>query len=272
MAVITNIGPSHLQYLGTLKGIYKAKRELLDFLGCGDIALLNGDDLFLDRFNSKDLRVLKFGAGKGVDFRAEDIRMENRGWSFTVRRQRYLLKSPARHDIYNALAAISAGTLFSVPPEQMREALAGYVSLDKRMARSIIRGVEFIDDTYNSNPLSVKDAIETLRDYDVRGSKILVSGDMLELGGKSAYYHRKTGALAAASGIDKFITLGEFAPYSFAAAKKAGIRDAWLCESREGAAAVLRKIAAPGDVVLVKGSRRMRMEEVIKCFTSCCTS
>ncbi|MDP2912794.1 MAG: UDP-N-acetylmuramoyl-tripeptide--D-alanyl-D-alanine ligase, partial [Candidatus Omnitrophota bacterium] len=268
IGIIMNIGPSHLQYFGGLNGVYRAKKELLDFLGRGDIALLNGDDIFLRRFKRKDLKVFRFGTGEGSDFRAEDIKKEDYGWSFKAAGEAYSLKLPACHDIYNALAAISVGTLFNVPGRKMREALANYVSLDKRMVRGIIEGVEFIDDTYNSNPLSMRSAIATLSDCNAKGSKILISGDMLELGEKSVYYHRKVGELVAELGIDKFICVGKFGRYSFIAAKKKGMRDIWFCETKEEAASILRKVVKPNDVVLVKGSRLMQMEEIIKCFTT----
>ncbi|MDD5680566.1 MAG: UDP-N-acetylmuramoyl-tripeptide--D-alanyl-D-alanine ligase [Candidatus Omnitrophica bacterium] len=267
IGVITNVGPSHLQYLGDLNGVYRAKKELLDFLSRGDIALLNGDDRLLGRFKRKDLKVFRFGVGKDADFRAEDIKREDFGWSFNAAGASYSLRLPAYHDIYNALAAISVGTLFNVPSGRMREALAEYVSLDKRMVRGIIEGIEFIDDTYNSNPLSMRSAIATLSDYNAKGSRILISGDMLELGKKAADYHSEIGELVAESGIDKFISVGKLARNSFIAAKKKGMRDIWFCKTKEEAASILRKVTKPNDVVLVKGSRGMRMEEVIRCFT-----
>jgi len=267
IGIITNIGPSHLQYLGDLNGVYRAKRELLDFLGRGDIALLNDDDPILSKFKGRNPKVLRFGMGEGADFRAENIKKEDRGWSFKVAGESYTLHLPAYHDIYNALAAISIGALFNVSPAKMREALADYVSLDKRMVRGIIEGIEFIDDTYNSNPLSMRSAIATLSGYSAKGNKILISGDMLELGKKSAYYHSKIGELVAESDIDKFISVGKLARNSFAAAKRRGMQDAWFCETKKEAASILRRVAKPDDVVLIKGSRGMQMEEVIKCFT-----
>lgn len=267
IGIVTNIGPSHLLYLGDLDGVYRAKKELLDFLSRGDIALLNGDDPFLNRFSRKDLKVLRFGMDKCADFRAENIRRENHGWSFEVEGEVYSLRLPAYHDIYNALAAISVGMLFNIPSARIRKTLANYVSLDKRMARGIIKGIEFIDDTYNSNPLSMRSAIRTLSNYTSTGSKILISGDMLELGKKAAYYHSEIGELVAESDIDKFISVGRLARNSFIAAKKMGMRDIWFCKTKEEAAAILRRVTRPNDVVLVKGSRAMRMEEVIKCFT-----
>ncbi len=266
IGIITNIGPSHLQYLKDLNGIYAAKKELFDFLGWGDIALLNGDDPMLLRFKKRELKILRFGIENDSDFRATDVRKKDYGWVFKVNGASYLLKLASYHDIYNALAAIAMGSLFGIPAAKIREALLGYVSLDKRMVRSIIGGIEFIDDTYNSNPLSMRSAIDTLSNYGSAGSKVLVSGDMLELGGKSAYYHSEIGRLVADSGIDKFISVGKMARNSFLAAKKKGMENIWSCRTKEEAASILTKVVKPRDVVLVKGSRGMRMEEVIRCF------
>ncbi|MBU4377084.1 MAG: UDP-N-acetylmuramoyl-tripeptide--D-alanyl-D-alanine ligase [Candidatus Omnitrophica bacterium] len=267
IGIITNIGPSHLQYLRDLSGVYAAKKELLDFLKRGDIAILNGDDFILRSFGRKTLKAVRFGIENNSDFRAESIKHEGRNWSFRVSGTTFLIKSASHHDIYNALAAISIGALFGIRLARISEALCGYVSLDKRMVRSIIEGIEFIDDTYNSNPLSMSSAIATLSSYNSKGSKVLVSGDMLELGRKSAYYHGEMGRLVADSGIDKFISVGKLARNSFLAAKKSGMQNIWFCRTKKEAASVLKKIVKPDDVVLVKGSRGMRMEEVIKCFT-----
>ena len=266
IGVITNIGPAHLEKLESLQAVYRAKRELLDFLGRGDIALLNNDDAFLGRFRKKDLKILTFGINTKSDFRAKDIKKEGKGWRFTVNGNSYFIPLSAYHDIYNALAAISVGTLFNVNAEEMKDILNNYAPLEKRMARSIFNGIEFIDDTYNSNPLSMESAIRTLTDCRAKGKKILISGDMLELGKKTRYYHNRIGRLVARSEINNFIGVGKLTRNSFLAAKRNGMKNAWFCSSKEEAAVLLRKIVRPDDVVLVKGSRATQMEEVIKCF------
>jgi len=268
LGVITNIGPSHLERLNGLPAVYRAKRELLDFLRAGDIAVLNNDDIFLRRFRKKGLRIATFGIDTKSDFRARRVKKTGDGWSFIVNAGRYFIPTPARHDIYNALAAISVGTIFNVAGPEMSAVLASYVPLEKRMASSVLRGIEFIDDTYNSNPLSMESAIRTLAERRTRGRRIIVGGDMLELGGRAAYYHDMIGGLVARSGIEGFIGVGRLMRRGFLAAKKAGMENAWHCASAEDAANLLGEIARARDVVLVKGSRAVRMEEVIKCFTT----
>lgn len=266
IGVITNIGPSHLEYLESLEAIYRAKRELLDFLGKWDIAVLNNDDLFLRRFKKKGLKILTFSIKRKSDFQARDIKRQKQGWRFKIRGRPYFIPLAAYHDIYNALAAISIGMLCNVNFEEMARALNNCAPLEKRMRRSVFNDIEFIDDTYNSNPLSLKNAIKTLADYRTRGKKILVSGDMLELGKKSVYYHKRVGRLVARSGIDNFITVGDLMHNSFLAAKRYGMKNTHSFSTKEEAAALLKRIARPDDVILVKGSRATQMEDVIKCF------
>lgn len=266
IGVITNIGPSHLKYLESLQGIYRAKRELLDFLNKGDTALLNNDDVFLRRFKKRKLRIFTFGIENQSDFQARSVKKERLGWRFNVKGRPYFLPLAAYHDIYNALASISIGRLFNVDFEDMANALKNYKPLRMRMARSVFNGIEFIDDTYNSNPRSLENAIKTLANFKTKGKKILIGGDMLELGKKSVYYHNRIGRIVARSGIDSFISVGGLMRNSFLAAKRSGMKDTWFCPSKEEAAALLKKIAQSDDVVLIKGSRATQMEDVIKCF------
>jgi UDP-N-acetylmuramyl pentapeptide synthase len=266
IGVITNIGPSHLEYLGSIKAVYNAKKELLEFLDIGDIAVLNEDDIFLRCFKKKRLRIVTFSINRKSDFQANRIEKKKEGLTFEVNGKPYSLKSSVYHDIYNALAAISVGTLFNVTPELIRRTLNSYLPLEKRMVRSIFKGMELIDDTYNSNPLSLESAIKTLADCRTRGKKILVSGDMLELGKKAVYYHKKIGEIVANSDIDYFFGVGNLTRNSYISAKKSGMKNARFYSSKEEAAMALKKITRPNDVVLVKGSRAMQMEEVIKCF------
>jgi UDP-N-acetylmuramoyl-tripeptide--D-alanyl-D-alanine ligase len=271
IGAVTNIGPSHLKYLKSLKAVYCAKKELLDYLGKWDTAVLNSDDYFLSRFRKKTLRIFTFGIKAKADFQAKSITKKGGGWKFNVRGKPYFIPLAACHDIYNALIAISIGTLFNVKSKEIANALRKYKPLERRMTRSLLNGIEFIDDTYNSNPLSLESAVRTLVDCRTKGRRILVSGDMLELGGKAVYYHSKIGRLVARSGIDNFISVGGLMRNSYRAARQSGMKNSWFCSSKEDAAALLKQIAKPNDVVLVKGSRATQMEDVIKCFITLST-
>jgi len=268
IGLVTNIGPAHLEYLNDLKGVYCAKKELLDSLGQGDIAVLNNDDSLLKRYKRRSVRTVTYGIMRRSDFQADGVKRYAGGWRFSVSGKRFFLNSVARHDVYNALASIAVGRLFGVRYEEISGALRHYSALEKRMTRTVRQGIEIIDDTYNSNPLSLIGAVRTLADYKTRGRKTLVSGDMLELGKRAGYYHSKIGRVVAGSRIDNFITIGELARRSFLEAKRYGMKNAWCCSTKEEAVEILRKITRPADVILVKGSRARRMEDVISCFTT----
>ncbi len=271
IGIITNIGPSHLEYLGSIRAVYDAKKELLDFLDIGDIAVLNADDVFLRHFRKKRLKVITFGINRKSDFKASHIKKRKGGLTFEVNGRSYSLRSPVYHNIYNALAAISIGTLFNISPDEMRKSLNDYLPLKRRMVRSVFRGIEFIDDTYNSNPCSLESAVKTLAGYRTRGKKILVSGDMLELGRKAIYYHNRIGKAVADSDIDYFFGVGELTHNMYLSAKKSGMKNARFYSSREEVIDALKKVARANDVVLVKGSRAMQMEKIIKCFITSST-
>jgi UDP-N-acetylmuramoyl-tripeptide--D-alanyl-D-alanine ligase len=156
--------------------------------------------------------------------------------------------------------------LFHIDLKNITDTLSDYTPLKRRMMHRTFNGIKLIDDTYNSNPLSLESAIKTLADYQTRGKKILVCGDMLELGREAVYYHIRIGQYIARSGINSFIGVGDLMYNSFLSAKRSGMKAAYFCSSKEKAAALLRRIARPDDVVLIKGSRATQMEDVITCF------
>ena len=268
--VITNIGPSHLEALGTLKNVFRAKRELLEALPRGALTVLNGDDAFLSKIKTGRLKRVTFGFSGGNDFRATDIESTNiaiRFWlNETVKFELHML---GRHNIYNALAAIAVASNFGISMSYVREALAAFREASgMRLSREEIAGIDFINDSYNANPLSWKAAIEAVSDYRTSGRKILISGDMLELGPSAGSYHAKIGELVARSGIDLLLAIGSFSRQTVKAAVSGGMDEmnVKICPDQKMAALILNRVARPGDLVLVKGSRGMRMEKVIDNF------
>ena len=271
VGVVTNIGPAHLQYLGSLQSVYKAKKELLDYLDSWDTAILNHDDAFLRRYRKKGLRIMRYGITHRSEFQARKARRLRNGWSFEVKGTSYFMPSLAYHDIYNALAAICVGTLFNVKQDCMHRALKDIVPPAQRMEVKTFKGIAFIDDTYNSNPLSLESAIKTLSNIKTKGKKILITGDMLELGGRSRYYHARLGRAIAKSGIDELIAVGQLARYTYLEAVSNGMRQSRFYHSKDEVVPLLREMAKPNDVVLVKGSRAMKMEDIIECFITSST-
>ena len=266
IGILTNIGPSHLEYIGTLEDVFRAKTELLRHLGRWDTAILNSDDRYMRRLRKGGRHTYTIGIVNEADFRAEGIVKEAVGWSFTVKGGRYRLKTLPYHSIYNALAAICTGYLFGIAKRDIARALEHFGGVEGRMCARRVNGILVIDDTYNSNPLSAESALRTLASYGGAGKRILVCADMKELGRSCRYYHRRLGRLAASSGIEVFIAVGEAMRESFKAAKRYGMAQAHFFREGVDVSSFLKDISDTGDVILLKGSREMRMEEVLRCF------
>jgi len=267
IAVITNVGPSHLEFLQDLEGVYKAKREILDsFKRKHGTVVLNGDDKYLARIKEKNFRIVRFGFDGGNDYAAEILGTGKNRISFSVNSgEIFAVNMLGLHNVYNALAAIAVARLMKVPYRRIKKSLAGFKPADMRMKSDSARGIDIINDSYNSNPLSMSAALEALESYPAF-SRWVVFGDMLELGGKSEYFHRMAGVLVAKSGADGLLTFGKYSRYALAEAGGAGMHreKLWHCTSHAEAARILKKVAVKGDVILVKGSRGMKMEKVIE--------
>jgi len=273
--MIINIGPSHLEFFGSVENVMKEKLDLLKRLGEDALAVVNGDDAGLVA-NAKKIceEVLTFGLGEGCDFMAGQIHESDCGINFALNGI-YLVKlrTLGRHNVYNALAAIAAASLYGIGAEAAAKALEDFVPPKLRMEYQKCDGIEFIFDCYNSNPASLKSAIETLRDLEAGERKVLIAGDMLELGASGQELHREVGRFAAKAKIDIFVSVGPLSGYILEGAQEEGIGGKSLLrfENSVEAAKALKDILRKGDLVLVKGSRGMKMEEIKKCFTTCST-
>lgn len=266
IVVITNIGPSHLKFLKDLEGVFESKKEIFEFLGDDSIAVLNGDDEYLSKVKSNKFKIKRFGLDKGNDFQASIVSTEKGKIDFLVNdKAPFVLNMAGVHNVYNALAAIAVADHFNLDYDSMKKELAGYTPTYMRMNIKDIDGVVIIDDAYNSNPLSMRAALETVRSYPAK-AKWIVSGDMLELGEKEDYFHSMIGEAIAKGGFDGLLTFGKLSQKTSSAALESGmIKDrVWHCSDREEIAAILRKVAKAGDCILIKGSRAMKMEEVIE--------
>lgn len=268
MGVVTNIGPCHLKFLKSLGNVFRAKSELLDYLGTDSLALLNTDDRYLGRVGRLKCRKIYFGIERKCDFRAKNLVYKSNKWFFSLGRDRdFELGLLGRHNIYNALIAIALARQFGLSFSAIRKRIKSFrKSCPMRLELKKIRGIEIIDDSYNSNPIAMKRAAETLAKYKCAGKRILVSGDMLELGKKWKMLHEEAGRNVASSRIDVFITLGRMAKLMNKGARKGGMKRLYHARTHGDAANVLRKTARRGDMVLVKGSRVAAMEKVIEKF------
>src|SRR5271157_2562293 len=236
--VVTNVAPVHLQFFDSVESIAKAKRELVDNL-CSrsgpPTAVLNYDDPrvrgFAEGFEGK---VVTFGFGRGADFRALRVkRGEGIGSEFQVIGPNldadFLLPLPGRHNVQNALAAIAVASSFDVPPVEMRRGLAEFQNMSQRGESLTLPGpVTIIDDCYNSNPQAMECMLETLRTWPGARSRIVVAGEMLELGPQSPKLHEEVGRKCAEADLAWLIAVQGDARYFLAGAVAAGLPPAQI--------------------------------------------
>ena len=273
IGVVTNVSMGHLEGLGSIEAVRKAKGELVRYLdGRGGTAILNADDKnaisLAEGFKGK---VITFGIKEKGDIKAEDISSVGGRYSFTLKVGEESigvgLKSIGYHDIYNALAAASVGVALGIGLDEIGKGLADYTPLAMRMEVINIGGVEIINDAYNANPASMDMAIATLNGINSRGRKVLVAGDMLELGSESINAHMDLGRKVASSmGIDRFCTYGKLAAIAAESAIDSGMEADLVISSNshKDIVAFLDGYLREGDILLVKGSRGNRLEEVIR--------
>jgi len=270
VAIITNIGVAHIEFMGSREKIAEEKAALAEAVGADGAIILNAEDLFTKTIASRARgKVILAGTNSG-SIQAAEITQSGTGADFTIlegaHRCRAQLSVPGLHMVQNALLAIAAGRIFGL---SLEECAAELVAAPLTRARSQIKdigGVQFLDDSYNANPDSMKAALRTLVELDADGKRIAVLGEMRELGDQSERGHREVGETAAVLKIDQLIAIGDIAAAIAEAAGQAGLRKTTIVKSTSEAAEVLGEIAAPGDLVLIKGSRAARTEEVIEHF------
>jgi len=269
IGVLTNIGPVHLEGLGSIEGVMRAKGELLEEMGPESTAILNADDPLVRRLASGCTRkIVWFGSASDAQIRATGIRATQIGVSFVLElpgeRVRVTLNTAGTFMVSNALAAAAVGHALGLSAPEIRNGLEAFRPTRQRMNMFITgNDIHVIDDTYNANPRSMEAAIHTLASLKETGRSLLVIGDMLELGRESAALHRELGALATRSGIERLYVTGQYAQDVAAGAVQAGMdADRILIGSHADMIDDMVPRLQPGDWILVKGSRSMGMEKV----------
>ena len=253
IAVITNIGEAHLEHLKTKSNIAKAKSEIFKFLKKEDWAVINQDDEYFEHFISKlsarggsafggkpqNSKIMSFGIIEKADVTPKDL-------------EGIELPIPGEHNIYNALAAIAVAKILKIKKESIKKGLEIFHPSSKRMEVINLKDkTKIINDAYNANPQSMKAALKTIA--GMKGRKIAVLGDMLELGKASSAAHNKIFRLTKELKIDKVFAFGDLWPVSAKPEK-----------DKKKLIKYLKKFIRPRDIILVKGSRGMKMEEVVE--------
>jgi UDP-N-acetylmuramoyl-tripeptide--D-alanyl-D-alanine ligase len=269
LAIITNIGIAHIEYMGSREAIAREKGALALAVGPRGVVVLQAEDDFSSLIASRTTaRVIRAGLSSGT-LTASHIEMSAEGCRFTLHAGEQsvpaTIPAPGEHMVCNALLAVAAGVEFGLKLEECAEGLAAARLTGGRLSRRILRGVTVLDDTYNANPDSMDAALKTLGDLPATGRRIAVLGRMGELGDHAAAGYQRVGRNAAQV-ADALIAVGiETTPLS-ETARAAGLKEVHTTKDTTEAAGVLRNLVRAGDLVLVKGSRAARMERVIEDF------
>jgi UDP-N-acetylmuramoyl-tripeptide--D-alanyl-D-alanine ligase len=267
VGVLTRIAPAHLADFGDIETITRTKGELLEALPKSGFAVLNGDD---ERVRSLEhvpgCPTFLVGEQPHNDLIATDIRSGNQRLRFTVDGVRFELPAVGRQHLTSALAAIAVAVELEMTSDEIWEGLRQYTAPAGRGRVETIGEWTIIDDTYNASPAAMEAACMTLSGWQTRGQKILIAGDMHALGEASERYHEQLGRQVAACGIDRLLVLGQDAQTAADQACAAGMDAGCIgaCEDIDTLRLHLQLWLEPHDVVLVKGSRAMRMERVIE--------
>ncbi|WP_298271912.1 UDP-N-acetylmuramoyl-tripeptide--D-alanyl-D-alanine ligase [Geobacter sp.] len=268
VGIITNAYPAHLETLGNVEGVARAKGELFLRLRPGGCAVFNADDQLIAQCPSPEgVRRISFGFG-AADVTAESIE------SLGVRGQRFMLRLPGetvpvtlrafgRHNVANALAAAAAAHVLGVPADVIASGLGTFHPYARRFNLEEVGGVVLIDDSYNANPASMAAALTTLREIADGHRSVAVFGDMLELGEGAEESHRQLGRLAATC-VDRLYLMGAMAGVVAAGAREGGMAEGVIvvAAGHEEIVQDLRRTVGAGEFILVKGSRGMAMERV----------
>lgn len=267
VGLITNIGVSHIENLGSRAGILQAKLEILEGMAPDAPLIVNMDNDMLRTVKLGDRPLLTFAIDdQSADFTATDIAEQGSTTTFTVHHSTFTqpvtIPTVGIHNVYNALAAMAVGYVTGVNPAAAAAALANYVPAGMRQNLVQVGGVQVIEDCYNASPDSMRAALQTLGKLPVH-RRYAVLGAMLELGGYAKETHTQVGKMAAENGIDGVLAYGADAAYIVEAAKQAGLENARLFDTKEALAQSLAQQVQPGDGVLFKGSRGMNLEDVM---------
>jgi UDP-N-acetylmuramoyl-tripeptide--D-alanyl-D-alanine ligase len=263
VAVITNIGPVHLEQVGSLEGVAKAKAELLEGLYDGATAVVPSDEPLLEPWLRESLQVVTFGPGGDVAYEGSSLRGGTvpdalpQTQAIVARGKRIELELPFEqaHNLMNTLAAVAAAQAVGVEPSGRVDVTFSGLRGERVL---LGMGATLINDCYNANPLSMRAALDDLATHETAGRRLAVLGDMLELGPAEEEHHRDVGAYAATAGVDVLVTVGPRAARMLDRYDGEGHAVGTAAE----AAALAGELVAPGDVLLVKGSRGVGLEVV----------
>ena len=269
IAVVTTVAHAHTEFFGSLDGVRAEKTALVRAVPAGGQVVLNADDpRVAGMATASAAPVITYGRAASATVRAAgDVVEDGDGLRFTLgvgdAREPVTLALAGRHNVTNALAAAAVGVALDVPLGEIARGLAGVRPVKGRCVWREAGDVRILDDTYNASPVSVRAALETVAAHRGDHRVVVVLGDMFELGAITEEAHREAGRLVARLPADELVGVGRHARLAVEAARAAGLAEAHHATTFEDTMAHLLKRVTPGDLVLVKGSRGMRMERVV---------
>jgi UDP-N-acetylmuramyl pentapeptide synthase len=267
--VITSIGREHLEFFGDLAGVAQEEGGLAAALPAAGKLFLNGDGEWAEKIAARTrAAVVRAGFGEKNDWRASKVRLDKNGVTFQAAAPaaefggEYRVNLLGRHQAVNALLAAAVGAELGLTRAEIQRGLAGCPPPKRRLNFWEAGGVRVLDDCYNANADSTIAALETLCGLPLQGRRVAVLGDMNELGASSAAAHAEVGKRAAELGLGQLVTIGKMAAVTAAAARAAGLMRVFEFAEVGGAARSVWNYLKPGDVVLLKASRTVRLEQL----------
>ena len=257
VGVITNVGAAHLEGLGGVKEVLRAKLEMTEALE-GPLVIPADDESLAEAAAARGARVFRVGFENGADLRAAELRSDAEGSRFRVEDTEFRLSVPGRFLVRNALAAVAVGRILGVPLPDAARRLAAFSGVEGRFRVRRLGDLLLIDDSYNANPLSLEAALFELSVME--GRRVAVLGEMFELGARAEEFHRKAGRWARRYGVDLLVGVGPLMRHAVASYGPGGT----FFEGAAEAAAEIGSIVRAGDRILVKGSRAARMERIVE--------
>ncbi|MGL5717468.1 MAG: UDP-N-acetylmuramoyl-tripeptide--D-alanyl-D-alanine ligase [Paraclostridium sp.] len=269
IGVISNIGLSHIENLGSQEGILKAKLEIATNFNESNTLIINGDDEYLKKICKEDLKyqVKTFGFNTNNDIYCKEYSMNEDSINFICviedKEEKIYIPTVGKHNIYNAMAAILVGLTLNMELEDIKLGLTTFTASKMRLDIFKSNELTIINDAYNASPDSMKAALDILGRYEKR--RVAILGDMFEMGEHSEYGHRLVGQHAI-NNVDILITIGEMSEYIGQEANKLGLSNEFIhhFKNKEIAIESLDKIIKDKDVVLVKASRGMKLEKIVE--------
>ena len=275
--VVTNIGREHLEFFQDLVGVAREEGSVAQCLPSSGVLFLNGDNPWSEILARRTrARVVLAGLERGNDVAARDARVDENGTSFMVDCRypglsgQYRIKLLGRHQVANALLALAVGAEMGLHREEIEDGLLACAPARMRLQMSNPRGIRVLDDSYNANADSMLAALQTLRELPCAGRRVAVLGDMAEQGACSRAAHFEVGRRAASSRLDQLFAIGRRGCEIAAAARDRGFQSVVEIDEVERAAQAVKEFARPGDLVLVKASRSMRLERITEALRASC--